>query len=308
MSALLIKSFDFKANNNYPFQMPSVKTRGLIFFFNGLTSGATAVTRANLGRLQILRNGKEINSEISFERLDAARLLYSRSEIGTPHFSSAGGAGIGFSIAVYKPFFVPGDREQVDEFDQSAVVKVIHDDLTSILTSANCDVYAVPGLGVKKYEMNMNDFSIPTDSGLVKPRQLAGVRNLFAVGIDYSANHTNFRLTKDDGLIYDLSLTDLNSLSSPGDVVRALETVLPADSYVEAGAGGNNFDPYLFRLDKQGIESANGDNYGVSVVSTSQTASGFLASVTYRELTTQMSVANYAEKIHRNRMRSARNA
>lgn len=306
MSGILIKSFDFKANNNFPFQMPNIKTRGLLFHFNGVTSGATAVTRANLGRVQLLRNGKEANSEVTVEHIDAMRLLYPRDEIGTPQFSSAGGAATGFSISAYLPFHAPGDKEQVDEFSQEAIVKLIHDDLTSILTSANLDIYAIPGLGVKKYELNHVDFSVPTDSGLVKPKQLAGARNLIALGIDYSANHTNFRVSKDGNIIYDLSATDLNSLSSPADIIRAHELVLPADSFVEAGAGGNNFDPYIFRLDRQGLEPAMGDDYGLSVVSTSGTASGFQLTVTMRDLATQMSVANFAQKVQRNRARAHR--
>lgn len=306
MSALLVKSYDFKANNNFPFQLPNIKTRGLLFHFTGVTSSATAVTRANLGRLQLLRNGKEANSEITFEHVDAARLLYSRSEIGTPQFSSAGGVAAGYSISAFLPFFAPNDKEQVDEFTQDSIVKVIHDDLTSILTSGLLDIYAVPGLGVKKYELNHVDFSVPTDSGLVKPKQLAGARNMLALGIDWSASHTNFRIAKDGDLIYDISATDLNSLSSPADIVRALELVLPSDTFVEAGAGGNNFDPYIFRLDRQGLDAAMGDDYGLSVVSSAATASGFQVTLTMRELATQMSVANFAQKVQRNRARAQR--
>lgn len=298
----VLKSFNFKENNNYPFVLPRFKTRGLLFYVEGVTSGATAVDREDLGRVQILRDGKNVDTEITFEHIDALRLLYSRQEIGAPAFSSPGGAAAGFAISAYLPLHLPGDALQVDEFE-NAVVKVIHDDKTSILTSANMHVLAIPGLGVKSYELNHNDFSMPCDSALVTPKHLPGVRNLAAMLVDYSANHTNFRLNKDGRIVYDIDATDTNSLYSPADVVRALELELPSDAFAEASS---NFLPYVFRFDKQGMPSLLGDNFAVSVKSSDATFSGSLVTVAPRDVTAQVSGQNFAAKISRNRQGAQR--
>lgn len=300
MSAILLRPFDSLANRDItiPFRART-KTRALIFVFSGVNSTGTPITRADLGRLQIMRDGKNIDTEMTFSHIDAVRLHYSRSDFGAPQFSSTGSSNAQASF--YLPLYVRGDKEQVDEFSDQSMLRLIHNDLSALLSSLQCQIYTVPALGVKKYEVNYNDFSLETDSALVRATKRLSAKNVQFLGVDYDANHTNVRISKDGKEVYDISATDLNSLASPLDMITAFETVEPGDTFAEDSAAHL---PYVFRLNETGNEAALGNDTTISVVSTSATFTGFTQSLEFREETTRNSVANYAGKIARNRMRA----
>lgn len=204
-----IHSFQFDNVTQYQIQLPPGWYKGLMLSFEGSNKAAQTATLANLGDIRLYRDGKRI-WEITIEKL---YYFVQQNFPGAQQFASAVGAAV--ACSVYIPLHFNGDNN-VCRLGGNYTLEFSHADLAAVLATTTCTVLAQPGIGAEKYFPLYNNFSIRSLSQLTEPEKF-NRRNLAFVAVDYSANHTHFRLKKGENYIYDM--TDEES-----DFVTNIET------------------------------------------------------------------------------------
>lgn len=192
-----IHSFQFDNVQQYQLQLPQGWYKGIMLSIEGTNEAGQTLTRANLGDIRLYRDGKRI-WEITIEKL---WYFVDQHFQGVQQFSSAVGAGV--AISIYIPFHFNGDNN-VCRLGGNYTLEFSHADLTAVLATTTLTVLVQSGIGSEKYFPLYNNFSIRSLSQLTEPEKLPR-NNLAYVVVDYSANHTHFRLKKDENYLYDMT-------------------------------------------------------------------------------------------------------
>lgn len=192
-----VHSFQFDTVTQYQFQLPKGWYKGIMLSIEGTNEAGQTVTRANLGDIRLIRDGKRI-WEITIEKL---WYFVEQHYLGAQQFSSAAGGAV--AISCFIPFSFMGDNN-VCRLGGNYTLEFSHADLTAVLATTNLTILVQPGLGQEKYFPIYNNFSIRSLTQLTEPEKIQR-RNLAYVVVDFSANHTHFRLKKGENYLYDLT-------------------------------------------------------------------------------------------------------
>ena len=251
-----ISSFQFDTVTQYQVPLPAGWYKGIMLSLEGSNEAGQTFTRANFGDIRLYRDGKRI-WEISAEKL---WYFVEQNYLGAQQFSSTISAAVLMSL--YIPFHFRNDNN-VCRLGSNYVLEFSHADLNAVLGTTTLTVLAQTGLGQEKYFPLYNNFSIRALSQLTEPEKIAR-QNLAYVVVDFSANHTHFRLKKGANYIYDM--TDEES-----DFQSALET--PVASYA-ATAATIPISMSLYK-DLNLVEVAGNGDCALGVVSTDTNFTGF---------------------------------
>lgn len=192
-----IHSFQFDNVQQYQIQLPQGWYKGIMLSIEGTNEASNAVTRANLGDLRLYRDGKRI-WEITLEKL---WYFVEQHQLGAQAFTSTSGSTV--SISCFIPFSFMNDNN-VCRLGGNYTLEFSHADISSVLATTTLTVLVQSGIGSEKYFPIYNNFSIRSLTQLTEPEKLPR-NNLAYVVVDFSANHTHFRLKKDDNYLYDLT-------------------------------------------------------------------------------------------------------
>ena len=288
--SLRIDSFDYDANDQPSLELPPGSYKALYLYLTGTNETGATITRANLGDVRFIRGASTI-WEASLERLWGAVDLLYRGDYGKQRFTSTISAAYEMSFVI--PFHVPGDNSvlQVLRGDR---LQFNHSSLTAITLDARMVVFGRPAVGIQNYFPIWRNFSVQAEGAVVEPQRFSR-RNLQFLTLDHDANHSNVRLSKDGRLIYDEKIS-----GTAADSEAAIRRPLEMPGFDTYGVPDSAFNPHIFRLDKEGWVEAVGDEYGLSVVSTSATANGLSLELrlddTIRDLTEQ----GYLDRVRAN--------
>lgn len=250
-----ISSFQFDNNTQYQVPLPAGWYRGILLSLEGTNESGQTFTRANFGDIRLYRDGKRI-WEITAEKL---WYFVEQNFLGAQQFSSTISSTVLMSL--YIPFhFNDGN---VCRLGSNYTLEFSHADLTAVLATTTLTILAQPGLGQEKYFPIYQNFSIRALSQLTEPEKIQRTNLAYAV-VDFSANHTHFRLKKGDNYIYDMS-------DEESDFQNALET--PVSSY----AATSSTVPVTMSLykDKNLVQVAGKGDVALGVVSSDTNFTGF---------------------------------
>lgn len=251
-----IHSFQFDNVTQYQIQLPAGWYKGIMVSWEGTNKAGQTVTRANLGDIRLYRDGKRI-WEITIEKL---MYFVERLYPGAQAFTSTDNSTV--NISMYIPFHLNGDNNVV-RLGSNYTLEFSHADLTAVLQTTNCTILQQAGLGSEKYFPIYNNFSIRSLSALTEPEKL-NRNNLAAVVVDFSANHTHFRLKKGENYLYDL--TDEES-----DMMVNFETPIITNAVTAATI------PVIFNLYKDRLlaQVAGKNDVAFGAVSSDANTTGF---------------------------------
>lgn len=192
-----VHSFQFDNVQQYQIALPQGWYKGIMLSIEGTNESGQAVTRANLGDIRLYRDGKRI-WEITLEKL---WYFVEQHQLGAQAFTSTTGGAV--SISCFIPFSFMGDNN-VCRLGGNYTLEFSHADLAAVLATTTLTVLVQSGIGSEKYFPIYNNFSVRSLSQLTEPEKLPR-NNLAYVVVDFSANHTHFRLKKDENYIYDMT-------------------------------------------------------------------------------------------------------
>lgn len=213
-----IASFQFDNVTQYQVPLPPGWYRGIMLSVEGTNESGQTMTRANLGDIRLIRDGKRI-WEITLEKL---YYFVQQAFPGSQQFSSTISSTV--NVSIYIPFHFLD--QNVVRLGGNYVLEFSHADISAVLATTTMTVLQQSGLGQEKYFPLYNNFSIRPLSALTEPERF-NRKNLSHVIVDFSANNTHFRLKKGENYLYDCSDEEL-------DFSTALET--PVDSYAANSA------------------------------------------------------------------------
>lgn len=251
-----ISSFQFDNVTQYQVPLPAGWYRGILLSLEGTNESGQTFTRANFGDIRLYRDGKRI-WEITAEKL---WYFVEQNYLGAQQFSSTISSTVLMSL--YIPFHF-GQDNNVCRLGSEYTLEFSHADLTAVLATTTLTVLAQTGLGQEKYFPIYQNFSIRALTNLTEPEKLQRTNLAYAV-IDFSSNHTHFRLKKGDNYVYDMS-------DEESDFANAIET--PVASY----AATSSTVPVTLSLykDRNLVEVAGKGDVALGVVSSDTNFTGF---------------------------------
>lgn len=235
-----IHSFQFDNVQQYQVALPAGWYKGIMLSIEGTNEAGQTLTRANLGDVRLYRDGKRI-WEITLEKL---WYFVEQHQLGSQAFTSTVASTV--SIACYIPFSFMNDNN-VCRLGSNYTLEFSHADISAVLATTTLTVLVQPGIGQEKYFPIYNNFSIRSLTQLTEPEKM-NRRNLAYVVVDFSANHTHFRLKKGDNYIYDMTDEESDfqtSLENPVASYAATAPTIPVvlNLYKDrslVGVAGNN--------------------------------------------------------------------
>lgn len=262
----MIPVADFNILSSTLQQIPLSKgtIKGLAISFEGVNNNGQTLTLANMGDIR-LKRGAEVVWEFTL-----SRMYYHLAQRypGATRFTSTDNSTAQVFLNI--PMRVNKHDGNVARLDSNYTLEFSHASLATVLASGTVTVLYDHDMGTAKYIPQYKNFSIRALSGVVSPDDISQ-QNLAGILVDYSANHTRFRLIKDGNYLVDLTAQQM---------AFVMNSAQESQTYAAASAS-NPFWINLYR--NASLIPVAGKDYMFGVVSTDTSVNGMFITLEFSD-------------------------